>query len=580
MNDLLQKANEIACFLENVDASYPCEIETLSDLKHYLERALSAVNNLQENGVNCTVSGNQGQSSFSRAVVISGVAAALPGRNSETFPIGDVDRSRNIERIIQGNSCISELPVEVKNKMLRKNVVLLNKDKETGQNTKIPVTSTKDNINVSATLGKFSLTQYGVAASIAATMDVSVQVAVAAGLEALKDAGILQGENKGKSIGTKEWELPVALQPTTGIVYATSFPALDTAIKEVTKYFSCQNLATSEAIRLITSKLMDYARSIASDNGEIRNDNNTGDSSYEFDRKFLFRVLVLGNAQLAQIIKARGPNMQTNAACAGSTQAVALAYDMIITGRAERVVVIAGDNAASDTLMPWLGNGFRALGAATICADTSGAAMPFDKRRSGMILGAGGIGMVLESESAFGIHSRGLPFRCRLLGSLYSNSAFHGASLDRDHIAEEIERFLTTVEKQQGITREDIAKNGVYFSHETSTCASPQSSCASNELFGLRNAFGEHFKHLLILNTKGFTGHPMGVSFEDVVAAEVLCSQQVPPIANLDRNYTDEFLGSDLNLSSGGKYNCKYALRFAAGFGSQIALALYGSVET
>ena len=39
---------------------------------------------------------------------------------------------------------------------------------------------------------------------------------------------------------------------------------------------------------------------------------------YEFDRKFLFRVLVLGNAQLAQIIKARGPNMQTNAACAGT----------------------------------------------------------------------------------------------------------------------------------------------------------------------------------------------------------------------------------------------------------------------
>ena len=39
--------------------------------------------------------------------------------------------------------------------------------------------------------------------------------------------------------------------------------------------------------------------------------------SYEFDRKFLFRVLVLGNAQLAQIVKAKGPNMQTNAACAG-----------------------------------------------------------------------------------------------------------------------------------------------------------------------------------------------------------------------------------------------------------------------
>lgn len=37
------------------------------------------------------------------------------------------------------------------------------------------------------------------------------------------------------------------------------------------------------------------------------------------------RVLVLGNAQLAQMVGARGPNMQTNAACAGSTLGVAMA---------------------------------------------------------------------------------------------------------------------------------------------------------------------------------------------------------------------------------------------------------------
>jgi 3-hydroxy-3-methylglutaryl CoA synthase len=51
----------------------------------------------------------------------------------------------------------------------------------------------------------------------------------------------------------------------------------------------------------------------------------------------------------------------------GATQAVAVAYDMIQVGRAERVVIIAGDSASSDTLMPWLGNGFRILGAATTC---------------------------------------------------------------------------------------------------------------------------------------------------------------------------------------------------------------------
>ncbi|CAN0530030.1 unnamed protein product, partial [Laminaria digitata] len=49
------------------------------------------------------------------------------------------------------------------------------------------------------------------------------------------------------------------------------------------------------------------------------------------------RVLVLANAQLAQMVGARGPNMQTNAACAGSTLAVAMAQvsrNTIISSRA------------------------------------------------------------------------------------------------------------------------------------------------------------------------------------------------------------------------------------------------------
>lgn len=89
--------------------------------------------------------------------------------------------------------------------------------------------------------------------------------------------------------------------------------------------------------------------------------------------------------------------------------------------------------------------------------------------------------------------------------------------------------------------------------------------------------FGEHLKDLLILNTKGFTGHPMGVSFEDVVAVDVLATGRVPPVANFTaaaRSCVDPYLGEDLKISRGGVYPCKYALRFAAGFG---ALALYGS---
>lgn len=62
------------------------------------------------------------------------------------------------------------------------------------------------------------------------------------------------------------------------------------------------------------------------------------------------------------------------------------------------MVVIAGDDASGEVLLPWIGNGFRALGASSIAADPADAALPFDARRNGMLLGAGGIGMVLETE--------------------------------------------------------------------------------------------------------------------------------------------------------------------------------------
>ena len=101
--------------------------------------------------------------------------------------------------------------------------------------------------------------------------------------------------------------------------------------------------------------------------------------------------------------------------------------------------------------------------------------------------------------------------------------------------------------------------------------------CCYYQIYGLRQVFGEHLSDLLILNTKGFTGHPMGVSFEDVVAVEVLATGTVPPIANFTGDaQVDTHLGADLKLSRGGAYPCKYAIRFAAGFGSQVALALYG----
>ena len=75
----------------------------------------------------------------------------------------------------------------------------------------------------------------------------------------------------------------------------------------------------------------------------------------------------------------------------------------------------------------------------------------------------------------------------------------------------------------------------------------------------------------MITNTKGFTGHAMGAGIEDVVAIKALETGIVPPVPNYKE--PDPELGT-LNLSLGGAYPVNYALRLAAGFGSQVAMTL------
>jgi 3-oxoacyl-(acyl-carrier-protein) synthase len=455
------------------------------------------------------------------ACVITGTAAGLPG-------IEQVFSPKNLQRLVDGESCITQISGSMKSAMLQKNVVQIKKFPD-GTSQRQKVDTEAKGIKLAALLGDFDLSlSYGVPKGLAETMDLAAQVAVAAGMEALKSAGLVSG----KTNDPKEWMLPEQYRDTSGVVYASSFPAMDAAVGEVMRFLQSKTVGAAPTMRLLSAlrsrllraspdrELSDddeaaFARLVARTGemeGSVENCQSTPNYEYEFDRKFLFRVLVLGNAQLAQLAGCRGPNTQTNAACAGTTQAIAMAQDMLISGRADRVVVVAGDNASGETLMPWLGNGFRALGAATTEGAVEDAALPFDKRRSGMLLGAGGIGMVLETElSSFERQKRApntFEAKARLLATQYSNSAFHGAALDRKHIGSELKRFLDEVELIHGINKAEIATHGVYFSHETCTHASSASSCSGNEVAALRFAFGDDLlSKLLILNTKGFTGH-------------------------------------------------------------------------
>ena len=117
-----------------------------------------------------------------------------------------------------------------------------------------------------------------------------------------------------------------------------------------------------------------------------------------------------------------------------------------------------------------------------------------------------------------------------LLASETNNSAFHGTRLDVEHIAQVMEALLTSAERRFGLHRLQIAPELVFMSHETFTPA--RGGSASAEVVALRRNFGEAASEVVVANTKGFTGHPMGVGIEDVIAVKILEYGRVPPVPN------------------------------------------------
>jgi hypothetical protein len=201
-------------------------------------------------------------------------------------------------------------------------------------------------------------------------------------------------------------------------------------------------------------------------------------------------------------------------------------------------------------------------------------------------------------------------FAClQVLGVRQANSAYHASAICVKHATEQLELLLRDIEALYGIGRRELASSLLYVSHETFTYAR-NGGCAGAEVTALRAAFGDDLRKVLITNSKGITGHAMGVCFEvranegvvvalqtlfalrtpcsrlephgmiscptcttqDVVAVASLSSGLVPPIVNYRE--CDPVLGP-LRLSTGGSHDCRYALHFAAGFGSQVSYIMY-----
>jgi len=506
-------------------------------------------------------------------VAITGAALGLPG----TERIFD---DSNVERILRGDQFIDVIPTRFRRAMLDKHITRLVKS-DNGGPTFESITNQADVIKLAARGGAFDLEkEFGVGADRVLALDRVTRLAIAAGIDALRDAGIpLVLRYKTTSKGTQlpdRWGLPDALRDDTGVIFASAFPGYDSFTEELSHYYRDrgrrEELARLEKLRARAAEVdghpalrQEFDRNIAEVRAAIERD------PYVFDRRFLFRVLSMGHSQFAEFIGARGPNTQINAACASTAQGVSLAEDWIRAGRCSRVIVISADDVTSDNSLEWFGAGFLATGAAATDDVLEDAAIPFDRRRHGMIIGMGAAALVVESAEA--ARERGIRPICEVLGAVTANSAFHGTRLDVEHIGKVMEQVIAQAEARSGIQRLDAAPHMVFVSHETYTPA--RGGSASAEIHALRHVFGEAADRIVIANTKGLTGHAMATGMEDVVAVKALETGCVPPVANFKE--VDPELGP-LNLSKGGAYPIEYALRLGAGFGSQISMTLYRRV--
>ena len=507
-------------------------------------------------------------------IVISGVSVGLPGKSRRVFA------ADNFDAILNGENFIDSLTAEEQAKIIDKNITKLFKQPD-GNARFVKITKAEDVIHLAGQLGYFDLTdEYG----IKEQYDITMAIGIAAGIEALKDANIplvmqYKKMKDGKVMVPDGFALPEEMQEDTGVIISTLWPSQETLIEELEKYYYEKFfLKPYEAFENIYYYLMEKVIDIEIKEQitewffKAKSGKKKEFKEYKFERSFAGKITPLGSAYFAQIIKAKGPNTLVSAACASTTLAIGIAEDWIRMGRCKRVIVIGGENATSPNQNQWIGSGFLSLGAATIKKRVSEGAKPFDEDRNGTILGAGAVGLIIEDESC--ALERGMKGQCEILGTHMANSAFHTYSIDVKHLANEMNKFINKVERQNGLKKEDYADKLLFMSHETYTPA--RGGSADAEVTALQTTFADHLDSICISNTKGFTGHTLGAAIEDVVLVKALQKRKAPPIANL-KKIPEHF--KKLNFSGQAKINSEYGLHLAAGFGSHLAFMFVKRVE-
>ena len=263
-------------------------------------------------------------------------------------------------------------------------------------------------------------------------------------------------------------------------------------------------------------------------------------------------ILNMATGNVAIDIGAKGESFAMVTACATGTHCIGEGFRMIKHGYQD--VVIAGGTEAGIT--PLSIAGFTNIKALTKAEDKNRASIPFDKERSGFVMGEGaGVVILEELEHA---RKRG--------AKIYAEVVGYGATSDAYHITspapggEGGARAMKLAMEEAGVTPEEITYINA---HGTSTHLND-----SYETQGIKTALGEEAsKKVMVSSTKSHTGHLLGAAggVEAIVCAKSIQEGFVP--ATINYKVPDEECDLDVVPNEGRNIEVKYAISNSLGFG-------------
>ncbi|MEO5377994.1 MAG: beta-ketoacyl-[acyl-carrier-protein] synthase family protein [Magnetococcus sp. DMHC-6] len=209
---------------------------------------------------------------------------------------------------------------------------------------------------------------------------------------------------------------------------------------------------------------------------------------------------------------AQGPSIVLSNACASGNHAIAAGYDMIETGEVDIAIVGGGCKIFQSAVV-----GFHQF--TGVSGDTC---RPFDRNRSGTMLGDGA--GILIIESADHAKKRGHCPRIELLG--------YGVSCDSyDMMAPHPEGLGMELAMRRSLTMANISSNQIQYinAHGTGTTVNDKL-----ESISIHRVFGEQYLSLPISSTKSMIGHALyaASALEAVWCCRVLDENMIPPTAN------------------------------------------------